>query len=189
MVHAACVAVSSCAGRNAYVVATVFWGRQRYVELLELYLRRNLRANGGVIDELLLITNNRDSEEGLASATGILNALKADYPDAVKAVPFCAKPYGCAFDDIMVDPRAVYVKLDDDLVFIKDGSFEHLVYQMLFHGDAYTFFSGSVVNHPLSYGVHLFAGAYPLRTFHFDDVVSAVPPFYNNSHAAGYYFG
>ncbi len=43
---------------------------------------------------------------------------------------FCPKAYGCAFDEIMTDPRAVYIKLDDDLVFIKDGSMEHLVYQV-----------------------------------------------------------
>jgi hypothetical protein len=42
----------------------------------------------------------------------------------------CPKAYGCAFDEIMVDPRAVYIKLDDDILFIKDGSLEHLVYQV-----------------------------------------------------------
>ena len=52
------------------------------------------------------------------------------YPGVVRDVPFCAKPYGCAFDEILTDPHAVYIKLDDDIIFIKDGSFEHLVYQV-----------------------------------------------------------
>lgn len=52
------------------------------------------------------------------------------YPGIVRDVPFCAKPYGCAFDEILTDPHAVYIKLDDDIIFIKDGSFEHLVYQV-----------------------------------------------------------
>jgi hypothetical protein len=45
-------------------------------------------------------------------------------------VPFCEVPYGCAYDEIMVDPKAVYTKIDDDIIFIKDGSFEHLIYQV-----------------------------------------------------------
>ena len=52
------------------------------------------------------------------------------YPSIVKRVPFCPKAYGCAFDEILVDPHAIYVKLDDDILFIKDGSVEHLVYQV-----------------------------------------------------------
>lgn len=52
------------------------------------------------------------------------------YPGIVKRVPFCPKAYGCAFDEILVDPHAIYVKLDDDILFIKDGSVEHLVYQV-----------------------------------------------------------
>ena len=46
----------------------------------------------------------------------------------------CPKAYGCAFDEILTDPRVVYIKLDDDIIFIKDGSFEHLVYQVSGHG-------------------------------------------------------
>lgn len=30
----------------------------------------------------------------------------------------------------MTDLNTVYIKIDDDIVFIKDGSFEHLVYQV-----------------------------------------------------------
>ena len=48
----------------------------------------------------------------------------------MKEVPFCEVPYGCAYDEIMTDPNAVYTKIDDDIIFIKDGSFEHLIYQV-----------------------------------------------------------
>ncbi len=54
----------------------------------------------------------------------VLCAAVDAYPNIVKRVPFCAKPYGCAFGEILNEPRAVYIKLDDDIVFIKDGSFE-----------------------------------------------------------------
>jgi hypothetical protein len=144
--------------RGAKVSVAVFWGRERYVRLLWRYLERNLRVNMGVVDEVLLITKNRDDEAGANGARQVLTTAMETYPGIVKEVPFCPKAYGCAFDDIMTDPAAVYIKLDDDIIFIKDGSFEHLVYQTLFNKD-YTFYSGSVVNNPHSYGIHQFAGA------------------------------
>ncbi len=52
------------------------------------------------------------------------------YAGVVREVPFCKRVYGCAFDEILTDPHTVYIKVDDDIVFIKDGSFEHLVYQV-----------------------------------------------------------
>ena len=143
----------------------------RYVSILWPYLERNLRVNGGIVDEVLLITHQRDDEEGAAGARAILEAAVTKYPGVVVAVPFCRKPYGCAFNEILVDPNAVYTKIDDDIVFIKDGSFEHLVYQTLTNRD-YTFFSGSVVNNPHSFGVHYFAGAYPPSTYHWKELGS-----------------
>ena len=118
------------AQRGAFVSVAVFWGRERYVTILMRYLERNLRVNGGVVDEVLLITHNRDDAVGAEGARAILDAAKARHPGVVRETPFCAKPYGCAFDEILTNPHAVYVKIDDDIIFIKDGSFEHLVYQV-----------------------------------------------------------
>ena len=81
------------------------------------------------------------------------------------------------------------LQIDDDIVFIKDGSFEHLVYQTLFNKD-YTFFSGSVVNNPHGFGIHQFAGAVPQTMFHWrDQPVHAHPPFVNASHIPRLYYG
>ena len=115
------------AARGAHVVVSIFWGRERYVRILWPYLERNLRANKGIVDKIILITKPRDSEEGNAGARAILEAAIKQYPGIVEEVPFCPKAYGCAFDEIMTDPNAVYLKMDDDIVFIKDGSIEHLV--------------------------------------------------------------
>ena len=98
-----------------------------------------------------------DDADGAAGARAILENFVKKYPNAVLDVPFCSHPFGCAYDEILTDPKVVYTKIDDDIIFIKDGSFEHLVYQTLFNKD-YTFYSGSVVNNPHSYGVHRFAG-------------------------------
>ena len=45
--------------RGASVAVAVFWGRERYVSILWRYLERNLRANGGIVDQVILITNQR----------------------------------------------------------------------------------------------------------------------------------
>jgi hypothetical protein len=59
--------------------------------------------------------------------------------------------------------------------------------QTLFNPD-YTFYSGSVVNNPHSYGVHRFAGAYPPSTYHWPKLGSAE---FRTSHkdAATMYYG
>ncbi len=61
---------------------------------------------------------------------GCDHVAPARYPAHVKEVPFCGKAYGCAFDEILTDLNSIYIKIDDDIIFIKDGSFEHLVYQV-----------------------------------------------------------
>ena len=146
------------AARNARVVVAVFWGRHRYVSILWRYLERNLLANHGIVDQVMAITLKRDRGREFQRGSELLLDATRRYPGHVVQVPFCSHPFGCAYDDILTDPNVVYVKLDDDIIFIKDGSFEHLVYQTLFNKD-YTFYSGSVVNNPHSYGVHKFAGA------------------------------
>jgi hypothetical protein len=153
------------AARRASVVVAVFWGRHRYVKILWQYLERNLRSNGGVVDRVLAITLKRDRAEEFSKGAELLAAASSKYPREVTQTTFCSQPFGCAYDDILVDPHVVYIKIDDDIIFIKDGSFEHLVYQTLFNDD-YTFYSGSVVNNPHSYGVHKFAGALPPMTYH-----------------------
>ena len=62
------------------------------------------------------------------------------------------------------------------------------MFQTLFNKD-YTFFSGSVVNNPHSYGVHRFAGAYPPSTYHWRSLGRPTVPFVNHSRALEYYYG
>jgi hypothetical protein len=78
--------------RGAKVSVAVFWGRERYVTILWRYLERNLRANGGVVDEVVLITHNRDDATGAEGAKAIL-------ADAVRR---CGRPSrGCSEPDLL----------------------------------------------------------------------------------------
>jgi hypothetical protein len=48
----------------------------RYVSILTPYLERNLRINGGIVDQLLIVTLNRDHAEGTLGARRILDDLQ-----------------------------------------------------------------------------------------------------------------
>lgn len=114
--------------------------------------------------------------------------ITAAHPGQVTAVPFCAKPFGCAFDEMLTDPRTVYVKIDDDTTFIKDGSIEHLALECLINHD-YSFFTASVVNHPHSAAVHRYVGALPPSSYHWTPLAKAQPPFYEPARVPVLYFG
>ncbi len=61
--------------------------------------------------------------------------------------------------------------------------------QTLFNKD-YLFYSGSVVNNPHGYGIHMFAGANPPTTFHWRERRErAHPPFVNASEVVNIYYG
>lgn len=108
---------------------------------------------------------------------------------ALCRVPTCAKAFGCVFHEILNDDTQVYVKLDDDIIFIKDGAIEHLAYQALFNKD-YAYFSGAVVNNPHAMAIHRFIGAYPPETYHWRaDIGRPDPPFYNHTVAPALYYG
>ena len=194
------------------VTLSVFWGRGRYVRILWPYIERNLVANGGSVDKVILITKNRDHVAGATEARNILERNVAKYPGEVVEVEFCDRPYGawatrvaslrtpnvfivvspatagCAYDKILNRNDTVYIKIDDDIVFIRDGSVEHLVLHTLSNPD-YTFYTGAVVNNPHSYGVHQFAGAFPPTTFHWRNNGRLAAPFVDDNEIETKYWG
>ena len=170
------------------VALGVFWGRFRYVTILWPYIERNLRVNGGILDEVILPYMNRSAAEGADGNREFLTAIVEKYPQQVRAVPFCAQAFGCAFHEIFTDPKTVYLKIDDDTAFIKDGSFEHMVLETLINKD-YSFFAGAVVNHPHTSAVHRYVGALPPQTYHWEAMAKATPPFYDVPHVPVIYYG
>ena len=144
--------------RNKFVSAAVFWGRTRYVEVLWPYLARNLRVNGGVLDEVLLAC------DGTCDASVRAEAVAA-YPSFVRVANVSHLPYTSVFSSILTNDSALYIKLDDDIVFIKDGTFEHLAFNLLFNDD-YAFYTANVVNNPLTVGMHSQMGAWGRKTYH-----------------------
>ncbi|MDR3740271.1 MAG: hypothetical protein P4L40_14750, partial [Terracidiphilus sp.] len=55
--------------RGFTVTLAVFWGRYRYVSILWDYIERNLVANGGIVDKVVLVmSSSHQDEEGKEAA-------------------------------------------------------------------------------------------------------------------------
>lgn len=94
------------------IIAIVFYGRQKTVEILDCYLRQNLVVNGGFLDEVqfMIHTDNGDDLAYLSRLVAGVEEYKdvtltegINWPDLWRAA-------------VEYDPRAMYIKIDDDLV-------------------------------------------------------------------------
>lgn len=173
------------------ITIVIFWGRMRYVKILWPYIERNLRVNGGSVDVVVILYLARQPEEATDGNREFLEDIAKKFPTVVDSRPFCVLAFGCAFSEILTDPKQVYIKLDDDIIFIKDGSIEHLAYQTLLNPD-YSFYAGSVVNNPQDSAIHKYAGVYPPSSYHWSNesrMGSPDPPFYNRTQTAAWYYG
>ncbi|KAK9917316.1 hypothetical protein WJX75_003075 [Coccomyxa subellipsoidea] len=139
------------------VGALVFYGRRRYVKLLNVYLERNLAQNGGILDEVVFAVRTLDEED-----LKFLDLLLARNPGVYRR----SAPGSLYQNDTLVHwqesyniarPDRLYVKIDDDVIFIQDGAIEALVEEKL--RGRYLFVSANVVNHPLLSYVHAQLGA------------------------------
>ena len=183
------------------VVVIVFFGRKRTFKILHLYLLANLRAHGGLIDEVVLITNTENKQD-LAyqrellerypwyreSSVGAGLDLKwehalAMYGHFYTEVAEARAPTGAGEEaevgaggrgaaqtttssQTEAPTRSVYLKIDDDIVYIADGAIEALVRAKLaLHLGSEPsdgsppaarplFVSANVVNHPRLSHVH-----------------------------------
>jgi hypothetical protein len=102
------------------VAVYVFYGRKASFSITNIYLQRNLRKNGGIIDSVLFCPNTNVPEDLeylqtlLVENPGVYASTDHEYDDAFKK----GRLYG-RFYTLMSDPDTVYVKLDDDIVYIK----------------------------------------------------------------------
>jgi len=93
------------------VIGLVFFGRRELVEVLDCYLKRNLKANGGMLDEVIFALNT-DNKEDLAYLEDELLPSSPHYRK-FKA----PERKGWVGQWQAVDQRdAIYIKLDDDVV-------------------------------------------------------------------------
>jgi len=132
--------------RDVRVHALVYFGRREYVQILNAYLERDLKRNGGVLDtvQFALVKYTHEDIRYLA-------ALRARNPDSYFIPPI----EGGGWDVVLRvanEPGALYLKIDDDIVFISEGAIAELVREKL--RKRFLFVSANVVNHGILSSVH-----------------------------------
>ena len=130
------------------IIGLVFYGRKNLVKILIRYLDLNLKINGGILDKIVFAVFTNDQED-LNFIYNFTNRNSQFYEsvrynrDPRKRKTFKQLYASCQDNDIVF-------KIDDDIVFIKNGTFEKMLDEYL-TGNHYIL-SANVINHSqLSY--------------------------------------
>jgi len=110
------------------IIGLVFFGRKDRVKILKCYLERNLASNGGFLDKVYWVRNTR-IEEDVEYLYEIVASNLAYKQIKIKETGFVR--YGLAWTTLK--ESAIYVKIDDDIVFIVDDAIPRVVLIKLVH--------------------------------------------------------
>lgn len=148
------------------IVAVVFVGRQDRLRILFRYLRRDLRQNGGVVDKVILAlwyVTAKDLEfakkfaEGFSSRVEIRDFTEQRWGPAREGAEPLTNRMVKLYNSLD-EEGTVYVKIDDDVVYIAAHSIAEIVREKLRH--RCLFVSANVVNHNIMSALHQDRGAH-----------------------------
>ena len=91
------------------IIGLIFFGRQRTVEILDCYLKRNLVSNGGFLDEVLWVANT-DNEDDLKYMDKLVQTSSL-----YKNMTLINRGYASVWEHA-VDNKNMFIKIDDDMV-------------------------------------------------------------------------
>ncbi|CAE7687735.1 unnamed protein product [Symbiodinium sp. CCMP2592] len=152
------------------VVAVVFTGRGSRMRALLPYLRRDLRAHQGILDciifalirpdslALTLIERMQDLYAHSPSCIQIRDYTEASWSDLRQDSPANPRHRIPSLYRSLNETNTVYVKVDDDIVFLARHAIAELVREKLRH--RCMFVSANVVNHAILSAVHQEHGAH-----------------------------
>ena len=141
--------------KDVKIYGIVFYGRHVTVEILDCYLRRNLVKNGGWLDAVHFIINTDDQddlgwvEKTVKKVTGYRVIQMENGTDP--------RDYEKVWKQA-VEPGHLYVKFDDDLVWMSDTAVEESVTTLINHPEAFLVL-GNLVNSAALGWVHHHQGA------------------------------
>lgn len=132
--------------RDQKIYAIIYYGRREYAEILNAYLERDLRKNGGVLDAVLwaLVKYTVDDIK-------YLGELQRRNPDAYVVPRIDAGGWDNVWR-LAEEPGAIYMKIDDDIVYIAPGAIAEMAREKL--RERFLFVSANVVNHGILSAVH-----------------------------------
>ncbi|KAL0042515.1 hypothetical protein WJX79_002128 [Trebouxia sp. C0005] len=138
------------------VSAVAFYGRRRYVRILDKYLKQNLISAGGLLEEVLWIVRTDDPDD----LDWLQQTLLPSEPKFYKSMQSSGKGFANHYRQLASD--TYYIKLDDDIVYIKEGTIEAMLHEKL--RSRFWIISANVINHSVLTFVHAAMGA--MQTYH-----------------------
>ncbi|PGH16569.1 hypothetical protein AJ79_01675 [Helicocarpus griseus UAMH5409] len=136
------------------ITGMVFFGRRDRVEAMNCYVERNLIENGGWLDEVLWYANTNNEED-----LKFLDKIVERSPRYKKIT--LEKPVGWPDYTKLwrrVERGTVYVKIDDDILWLADDAIPRMVLTKLKYPDSFAV-SANVINSPPLSFLHFHLGA------------------------------
>ncbi|GIL74373.1 hypothetical protein Vretimale_2088 [Volvox reticuliferus] len=122
------------------IVGVVFYGRRDRVRILDCYLQRNMASNGGLLTYVVFVTATWQPED-----VEFLDRLIAMRGGEYRKLYPQRLDKGYTGHYAWMDPTTIYVKIDDDVVYISDDAIDHM---LIAHNlNRYHLISANVVNH------------------------------------------
>ena len=129
------------------IIAFVFYGRRKSASILFRYLDKNLKINGGILDKIVIAVRTKNEQDLSYLKTFIKTNRNSKCCYEIRN--FNSKENYKAIYTSLHDNDLVF-KIDDDVVFISNGTFEKMLEEYLTKN--HFILSANVVNHPqLSY--------------------------------------
>ncbi|KAG2432269.1 hypothetical protein HXX76_009187 [Chlamydomonas incerta] len=122
------------------ITGVVFYGRRSRVRILDCYLQRNMVRNGGLLAEVVFVRATWEA----ADVAFLEKLIQLRAPDYRSLMPK-RLDVGYTGHYAWMDPAQVYVKIDDDVVFIADAAIDHMLAAHMLH--RWHLISANVVNH------------------------------------------
>ena len=109
------------------IIALVFYGRESSVSILFKYLEKNLKSNGGVLDKIVFAIKTNKTQD----IKFLDKYLEFKSTNEYERNNFGAynKDYKRLYENL--HENDLVFKIDDDVVFIADGTFEKMIEEYL----------------------------------------------------------
>jgi hypothetical protein len=126
------------------ISACIFYGRKIYTEILLRYLDSNLKINGGILDKILILNHLQSEKVNMTMESDYLYNYLSTHREGYELVEFKDRVSFKRLYSVLPDDDLIF-KIDDDVVFIANGTFERMVDEY-FKNDHFIL-SANVINH------------------------------------------
>lgn len=137
--------------KGVKIIALIFYGRPETVSILDCYLKQNLVSNGGLLDEVHWAVNTGD-QTSLKYLDGLVETS-----EEYKKIVLPNQGFESIWKNAVTRDN-LYIKIDDDVVYVHEDAIPNLIYTKLAHPDAFSV-SANIVNSPSLSWLHYHLGA------------------------------